>query len=109
MASNSKSPRFPKPFQITAGPFVGVNDTPAISAQDGTRAAAITNGYVPVPGGDVMARPGFLQIPLTRTLTGFQAFGDYALTGTVTMTGGSTAVTGVGTHFTTELYAGVYV
>ena len=53
MASNGKFPRFPKPFQITAGPFVGVNDTPAISAQDGTRAAAITNGYIPVPGGDV--------------------------------------------------------
>ena len=49
---------------------------------------------------------GFCSLPPTGTLAGFQAFGVYTPTGTVTLTNGSTACTGVGTHFTTELFVG---
>ena len=104
-------PTLPTAFSALAGPFVGVNDALDLSAQVPERAASITNGYLPSQpgGGSVVSRPGIGRAGVSRTLTGFQAFGEYALTGTVTVTNGSITVTGSGTAFTTELYAGCYV
>lgn len=96
MASNARFPRFPQPFAIQTGPYVGINDTPALSAQDGIRAAAMQNCYVPVPQGDVYMRPGFSRVD---SVTG-------TLTGTVAVTAASANIVGTGTLFLTELQIG---
>ena len=48
---------------LTAGPFVGVQDTIPLSAADANRAAGLVNGFIRLPelGADVTARPGFLR------------------------------------------------
>jgi hypothetical protein len=55
---------------ITAGPFVGVQDTIPLSSADANRAAGLVNGFIRLPelGADVTARPGFLR----RTISNIQ-------------------------------------
>jgi hypothetical protein len=62
---------------LTAGPFVGVQDTIPLSAADANRAAGLVNGFIRLPelGADVTARPGFLRrlvasVQSTPSLTG---------------------------------------
>lgn len=96
--------RFPTPFEKTVGPFVGMNDTKNLEAQDATRAAYLENVYSPQGpvGGDLISRPGFYRWPLGTAV---------ARTGTATsiaMTAGVTGytITGSSTLFTTELAVG---
>lgn len=91
-----------KPFTLTVGPFVGMNDVPALSGQDATRASYLENMYSPqsVVGGDLISRPGF-----TRA-----AFGAVARTGTINISNGSggagSGIFGTNTLFLTELAVG---
>ena len=100
-----------KPYAMTVGPYVGMNDTVNLSAQDSDRYAYGENVYSPqvTAGGDAISRPGATRIAFTRSPTSFFGAGRYTLTGTVTITNGSAAVTGVGTKFLTELRANQYI
>lgn len=84
-----------KEVALTVGPFRGMNDTPALSAQDANRAAYLENLYSPAGavGGDLISRLGYTRIPLQSTLTG-------------TASKSGTTITGVGTAFTTEMALG---
>lgn len=48
---------------LTAGPFIGVNDTIPLAGQDMTRLASLVNGYARRPElrDDIYARPGFTR------------------------------------------------
>lgn len=87
-----------KDLQLTFGPVIGVNDTLSLAAQDGQRAAALTNMYAPAAaiGGDLISRPGFTRYAL-GTAT--------ARTGTISISAGAN-ITGTGTLFNTELAIG---
>jgi hypothetical protein len=104
-------PTFPQAFQVTAGPFVGVNDALDLQSQTPERAASITNGYIPSQpgGGAVLSRPGISRAAVGRTYTGFVAVKSFTITGTATFTASSATVTGAGTAFLTELRAGMYL
>ena len=82
-------------LKLTVGPFLGCDDTPALSAQDGKRAAAMLNFYAPTAsiGGDCISRPGFTRIPFVSTITG-------------TASKAGTTITGVGTAFLTQIAVG---
>lgn len=110
---------------LTIGPFIGVNDTPSLAAQDAQRAAALRNMYGPaaVVGGDLISRPGVTRVSFaggTLTNAGTLSFSDgggagpYAvqlISSNIAMTvrsagGSNVTVSGTGTLFTTELSLG---
>lgn len=101
-----------KPFTLTVGPFVGMNDALNLSAQDATRAAYLENVYGPqtIIGADLISRPGYGRVPLARPITGRVSWGTWTLTGKITFTALSAAVIGTaGTLFTTELFPGEFI
>jgi len=91
------------PKKLTVGPFLGINDTRNLSAQDARRAAQLINLYSPAAqvGGDLISRPGMTRLALGAAV---------ARTGTATtgaMTAGTSyTVTGTSTLFTTEFAVG---
>lgn len=87
----------PKKLTLTVGPFIGMNDSPNLAAQDAKRASLITNMYNPAAavGGDLISRPGYTRIALGAAI---------ARTGTFTSSGN--VLTGTSTLFTTELAVG---
>lgn len=80
---------------LTAGPWVGMADTPNLAAQDAARAAYLLNVYnlAASVGGDCMSRPGMTRIPISSTITG-------------TASKAGTTITGSSTLFSTELALG---
>lgn len=104
-----------RPLRLTVGPFIGCRDAVNLSSQDAERGESLINVYTPLPevGVGLWSRPGFKRVGVARTLTGVVVWGaqasGYALTGTITATNGSTAVTGVGTAFTTQLVPGAAI
>lgn len=84
-------------LSLTAGPWIGMDDTPSMGAQDARRARELLNMYGPASavGGDVISRPRFTQVTITP-----------AQTRTGTITSSANTVTGVGTLFLTELAIG---
>lgn len=91
-----------KELKLTAGPFLGVNDTPSAGAQDAQRAAQLVNMYAPAAavGGDLISRPRFTRVAMGAAVT---------RTGTIVSILNSPtvgAVIGSGTLFTTELAVG---
>lgn len=89
-----------KELTLTAGPFVGMNDTPSMGAQDAQRARKLVNVYSPAASinGDLISRPRFTRV----------SFAAYLGTGTaqISNTGASGALTGIGTTFTAQLSIG---
>lgn len=87
-----------KELALTAGPFIGQNDTPSAGAQDAQRARQFINMYSPASsiGGDAISRPGFNQVSFA-VLNG---------TGTAQIGSGGVALSGTGTHFLTQLSIG---
>lgn len=86
-------PNLPRPFDVTAGPFVGVRDAVELSAQDLSRAAAMTNAIIVKPevGGDAWQRPGFSQLLIPSNLYASNTIAGpiYGLT-TITLANGTT-------------------
>lgn len=97
---------------LSLGPFIGMNDIKSLAAADAQRASYIENMYAPAGlyNGDLSSRIGVTRIGFTRTLTVTRvSCGEWTLTGAVTATSGSDAVTGVGTLFLTELAVGEFI
>lgn len=90
--------KYQEPYSISVGPYVGMNDTVNLAAQDADRFAYGENIYTPsvTAGGDVMSRPGTTRLGLGSAVS---------RTGTISIDAGGT-VTGTGTLFTTELAVG---
>lgn len=85
-----------KELALTAGPFIGMSDLPSLGAQDATRARKLVNMYSAASSvqGDLISRPGYNQV----------SFAPMAGPGTASASG--TSVTGVGSHWTTQVNIG---
>ena len=86
-------------LKLTAGPFIGQNDTPSLGAQDAQRFRKAINMYSPAAAvnGDLISRPRFTRVDFSAT----------ACSGTINISSSPTGtLTGTSTHFTTELSVG---
>lgn len=93
---------------VTVGPFIGMNDSVSLAAQDSQRASYLENVYAPnaANGGDLISRLGYTRLALTGVTRTGTIDSKAIIAGTSYTVGLGTAVTGTSTLFSTELAVG---